>query len=402
MRACSCCTEQSGCCTHGLPLDDACAACERAFQQRENAHAAFDFLAFNEEYYHQRKNPTITDVSAGEIDINVDTSALREPTVDLDDKQIDEDIDLAAVDAELAHNSVPINPSLLCTKFEHTALQPAPVALNGDTSPAGSEFVRLSDPPLYPDTPTPEQEARRAFSTRSWSTTVTDVVAALGAPVDDCTVVRPISAAAMDLSAGNPAPDPRRSRTIAAVGAAFNLNEEQQLAFHAMAAALLQSMCVRMRVPAVELAKIDRLLECLPEPNARAHTNARQLVMMLTGAGGTGKSRIIKALREFAHLWRINDMLCVSATTGVAACLIRGCTWHAATGHTLRRKKQSVQSALQSAWCGIDMLIIDEISMLGASQLYDIDMHLRGLKGVPGVAFGGVRCPPLPPPPPNI
>ena len=48
------------------------------------------------------------------------------------------------------------------------------------------------------------------------------------------------------------------------------------------------------------------------------------------------KSRVINAMRELAQQWGLADTLCVAATTGIAACLIGGLTWHKATGQPLR------------------------------------------------------------------
>ena len=112
--------------------------------------------------------------------------------------------------------------------------------------------------------------------------------------------------------------------------------------------------------------------------------------MFLTGAGGTGKSEVVKALREFAQRWGIADTLCVTATTGIAACIIHGMTWHKATGHFsfLRGGKAN---ELRPMWQKISTLVLDEVSMKSARNLYNLDQWLRSLKNKPDRVFGGVH-----------
>ena len=117
--------------------------------------------------------------------------------------------------------------------------------------------------------------------------------------------------------------------------------------------------------------------------------STKQLIMCLTGEGGCGKSRVIKAMRQLAQEWGLADTLCVTATTGIAACLLGGLTWHKATGHMSFLKKSTPKIAL--LWHRIQMLIIDEVSMMGASELAWLDSHLRSLKGCQHKPFGGIH-----------
>lgn len=126
-------------------------------------------------------------------------------------------------------------------------------------------------------------------------------------------------------------------------------------------------------------------MSCIPEP---AHGKPRQLRMYLTGAGGTGKSEVVKALREFVQLWGMADTLCVTATTGIAACIIHGITWHKATGHfSFVRKAKSI--AVRKWWQAITMMVIDEVSMMSAKSFYQLDQWLKNLKARPDLPFGG-------------
>ena len=110
----------------------------------------------------------------------------------------------------------------------------------------------------------------------------------------------------------------------------------------------------------------------------------------MTGAGGTGKSEVVKALREFSQRWGIADALCVTATTGIAACVVHGMTWHKATGH-FSFMKQAKTVKVRELWSTIALLGVDEMSMLSARQLHQLDKWLRDLKGEPDVIFGGVH-----------
>ena len=50
--------------------------------------------------------------------------------------------------------------------------------------------------------------------------------------------------------------------------------------------------------------------------------------LFLTGAGGCGKSNIIKAVRAYAVSYNMGHTLCIAAPTGFAAHQIYGCTFH--------------------------------------------------------------------------
>jgi hypothetical protein len=92
--------------------------------------------------------------------------------------------------------------------------------------------------------------------------------------------------------------------TFADVATEFDLNEDQLRAYHYFTDALKSILTMR-NVPKVEVK--DRC-------------------MYLGGAGGTGKSRVIKAIIEaFARIGS-GQKLFVTATTGVAATLINGST----------------------------------------------------------------------------
>lgn len=91
--------------------------------------------------------------------------------------------------------------------------------------------------------------------------------------------------------------------------------------------------------------------------------------VFFTGAAGTGKSYLLrKIISSFPP-----DNLMVTASTGVAACLIGGVTLHsfAGIGSGDKSLKQSVEMAKRpgtfTIWRRCKILIIDEISMVDAN-----------------------------------
>ncbi|KAF8202889.1 hypothetical protein BJ912DRAFT_842231, partial [Pholiota molesta] len=103
------------------------------------------------------------------------------------------------------------------------------------------------------------------------------------------------------------------------------------------------------------------------------------LRMYLGGAGGTGKSRVIQALREFFVRRGQTRRFRLASYTGVAARNISGMTVHAALSLN-QRKKSGAQSKtrrdLAAMWEGIDYFFIDEVSMIGCAMLYKISQAL--------------------------
>ena len=73
-----------------------------------------------------------------------------------------------------------------------------------------------------------------------------------------------------------------------------------------------------------------------------------QLTMAMIGAGGTGKSEVILAMRDFTQQWGMANSLCVVATTGIAACLIGGLTWQKATGHSSLYRRAAIRASNQT------------------------------------------------------
>ena len=122
--------------------------------------------------------------------------------------------------------------------------------------------------------------------------------------------------------------------------------------------------------------------------------------VFLTGKAGTGKSTFLKYICK-----QIKKNFVVLAPTGVAAVNIGGVTIHSffqmplrpvppddpdysvksfwGTKRLSRRKKQIIKE--------LDLIIIDEVSMVRADMIDFLDRVLRGVRRKRGVPFGGVQ-----------
>ena len=110
----------------------------------------------------------------------------------------------------------------------------------------------------------------------------------------------------------------------------------------------------------------------------------------ITGRAGTGKSTLLRHFRETTKLTAPT-----LAPTGVAALNVEGETIHRffrfAPGINVKDARRSASHAADpQVYRKIDVLIIDEISMVRADLLDCIDQFLRAIKKNP-VPFGGVR-----------
>jgi len=113
--------------------------------------------------------------------------------------------------------------------------------------------------------------------------------------------------------------------------------------------------------------------------------------LFITGKAGTGKSTLLEHFKNNSK-----KKVAVLAPTGVAALNVEGQTIHSfflippnitpdkVLDHKLSDKKKKMIQEL-------DMIIIDEASMLRADLLDCIDVSLRHYRGEPNQAFGGIQ-----------
>jgi len=123
----------------------------------------------------------------------------------------------------------------------------------------------------------------------------------------------------------------------------FNLNREQERAFHIVA----------------NLATID---------------NPTQLKMYLGSMGGTGKSQVLKApsLIDFFNERNKSHHIMILAPTGSAAALLNGSTYHSVLGigseGNRTRNEQTSQRNVRERLDGVDYIFLDEISMVACHE----------------------------------
>ncbi|KAM4063402.1 PIF1-like helicase [Hirsutella rhossiliensis] len=103
--------------------------------------------------------------------------------------------------------------------------------------------------------------------------------------------------------------------------------------------------------------------------------SAGQHLQYTGGPGGTGKSRIIDALKDVFAARNQPHLLQITGTSGSSAAQIGGTTIHSACGQQWKQKL---------------VLVIDEVSMLGGATLHNVSRHLQALRDCPDEPFGGM------------
>ena len=178
--------------------------------------------------------------------------------------------------------------------------------------------------------------------------------------------------------------------TIAAVSKAFQLNREQHIALTAMAGDLALQFILRSddaAAPSVELQDIITRLKQLKAATGGGPDNA--MTLCLLGEGGTGKSHTIRAHTTWAAGWGLRDSIRVCATTGAAAGLIGGRTFHNLFKLGGMSKPMVVDKE-DSSYYGILQILVDEISMLSRQNLGAGVKNLQALTGKTSTPAGNV------------
>ncbi|KAJ3475999.1 hypothetical protein NLI96_g11457 [Meripilus lineatus] len=123
----------------------------------------------------------------------------------------------------------------------------------------------------------------------------------------------------------------------------------------------------------------------------RSKSNPDTLRMYLGGIGGTGKSTVIKAIITFLEARDEAHRYIVLTPTGSAACLLEGSTYHSALGLNPKGKTYNPNTLddLKDRFGCIDLIFLDEVSMLSCEDMYRISRQLCEAFGKPMEAFGG-------------
>jgi hypothetical protein len=119
--------------------------------------------------------------------------------------------------------------------------------------------------------------------------------------------------------------------------------------------------------------------------------------VLLTGAGGTGKSTFLRKIHE-----EIRKRMVVGAPTSIAAINVGGSTLHSLfqiPQDLLQKKAAGNYAPRLQAFSGekralleaVELLVIDEISMVRADVFEAVDEILRLVRSKPDMPFGGVQ-----------
>ncbi|MFN0219822.1 MAG: ATP-dependent RecD-like DNA helicase [Hyphomicrobium sp.] len=110
--------------------------------------------------------------------------------------------------------------------------------------------------------------------------------------------------------------------------------------------------------------------------------------LFITGRAGTGKSTLLRALRE-----QVGERMVVVAPTGLAAINVGGQTIHSFFGFPPRliQLGDIRRSRNGRIMRKLEFLVIDEVSMVRSDLMWGIDHALRVNRGRPREPFGGVR-----------
>ncbi|KAF7196037.1 ATP-dependent DNA helicase PIF1 [Pseudocercospora fuligena] len=149
----------------------------------------------------------------------------------------------------------------------------------------------------------------------------------------------------------------------------------------------------------------DRIRACaddfslVPEQLEALRLVAEGKNVFVTGPAGTGKSRILGAVRD---LLEKEDLSCtVVAPTGIAALAVGGTTIHTYAGWSVRLAQGSLEAVCEVAhqkqvwkrFSDTDVLIIDEISMVEANMLTRLSAMMDEALSTPDDLrpFGGIQ-----------
>lgn len=135
-------------------------------------------------------------------------------------------------------------------------------------------------------------------------------------------------------------------------------------------------------------------------PLSPAQTRVLELMadgcnVFLTGGGGVGKSHVIHTAVKQCKEQGLEVAVC--ASTGVAADQIGGTTLHALLGLGLAQdpldklvKKAVASTKIRTTWRNIDVLVVDEVSMLDPDFFTAVDAVAKAVRNV-AKPFGGIR-----------
>ena len=155
----------------------------------------------------------------------------------------------------------------------------------------------------------------------------------------------------------------------------------------------VQADLIRQVVVENNLLSNDEQLRAFELVAQHACFGGDQLLMYVGGVGGTGKTHVVNSILRLFSLLGKRDKILVAAPTGAAAILIGGQTIHSLTLLPDAPGKNLQQ--LCDIWEKVEYLVLDEVSMIGASFLSLLNARLQHAKGTNEAAhdspFGGIN-----------
>src|SRR5258705_1479644 len=123
---------------------------------------------------------------------------------------------------------------------------------------------------------------------------------------------------------------------------------------------------------------------------------SEQLIMYVGGMGGTGKSQVIKALMDLFKARNESHRFVVLATTGTAAALLQGSTYHSflgvpIEGQTALRNETTNNAQVKARLDGVEYIFLDEVSMVSCNDNYKISSQLAKALNEFELPYGGMN-----------
>jgi hypothetical protein len=174
-----------------------------------------------------------------------------------------------------------------------------------------------------------------------------------------------------------------------------------------------ESLVEELRIEQAQLSCFPEQIRCFETVVKRlTGQTAGQMIMFVSGEGGTGKSKIIHTIRKFCQCYfgrteGKHGPILLTAPTGSAASNINGATWQSVLhqGRPSKRRDPSIVGfdpaksisaattvELQLELRGVRIFVLDEISLLNLEGLYEISCRLCVAMNTPlNIPFGGMH-----------
>jgi hypothetical protein len=178
--------------------------------------------------------------------------------------------------------------------------------------------------------------------------------------------------------------------SLALFAAQNKLDGKQTVAFKAICSSFMLSFLndTTLEVTIEEKERLQSMLQ--------KHGAMEQLLMCVTGPGGSGKSHVIKCCRLYCKLFcdavgkPFNfSVFPITATTNSAAALLQGSTIHSAA--ILNKSNVQLEMSTDVNWTMTRVLIIDEISLADKNLFKSLDRNLKILTGNKRLLYGGIH-----------